>query len=59
MENLKIRAITLDDHGWIVKFLEEKWGSPRIVSRGKIHQADELPGFIAEQEQNLIGLVTL
>jgi ribosomal protein S18 acetylase RimI-like enzyme len=32
---------------WAKDLLEERWGSPRIVSRGRIHDADRLPGFVA------------
>jgi GNAT superfamily N-acetyltransferase len=38
--------------------LAERWHSPRIVTRGRIHQADELPGFVAETVAGLMGLVT-
>ena len=38
--------------------LKEWWASPRVVSRGKLHQADELPGFIAMKDGKPAGLIT-
>ena len=38
--------------------LKEWWAGPRIVTRGKLHHADELPGFIAIQDSKPAGLIT-
>ena len=38
--------------------LTERWGSARIITRGRVHQADRLPGFVAEVEKERAGLVT-
>ena len=38
--------------------LKEWWAGPRIVTRGKLHHADELPGFIAVQQNKPSGLIT-
>jgi len=38
--------------------LSEHWGSTRVVSRGRLHDAELLPGFVAESPNELIGLVT-
>ncbi|MBN2384131.1 GNAT family N-acetyltransferase [bacterium] len=54
----QIRPIGLEDRGWVSLFLAEHWGEARVVTRGRIHQADRLPGFIAESEDDRIGLVT-
>lgn len=42
----------------MVGLLKEHWGSARIVTRGNLHKAEALPGFVAEQEGERIGLVT-
>ncbi|MFW9833405.1 MAG: GNAT family N-acetyltransferase, partial [Candidatus Thorarchaeota archaeon] len=34
------------------------WGSTKVVSRGVAHQADCLPGFIAEVNGQKVGLLT-
>lgn len=43
---------------WASHLLEDSWGSQRVVSRGVIHNASELPGFIAFDEGQPLGLVT-
>jgi ribosomal protein S18 acetylase RimI-like enzyme len=36
----------------------KQFGSTRVVSRGAMHQANELPGFIAQQDGVLRALLT-
>jgi len=38
--------------------LQEWWAGPKIMTRGKVHYADKLPGFVAVQEERPAGLVT-
>lgn len=42
----------------VATLLAEHWGSSVIVSRGRAHQAAELPGFVALAAGRLLGLVT-
>ena len=42
----------------MVGVLEQYWGSIRSVSRGIVHHADRLPGFIALQGDSPVGLIT-
>ncbi|MHB8105671.1 MAG: GNAT family N-acetyltransferase [Dehalococcoidales bacterium] len=58
MKTFQIRAITKEDKTWVTDLLKEWWAGPKIVTRGKIHQADELPGFIALDGNQRVGLVT-
>jgi ribosomal protein S18 acetylase RimI-like enzyme len=53
-----VRDVEEIDREWIRAFLEEQFGSTTVVSRGVVHQADELPGFIASEEQERRGLLT-
>jgi ribosomal protein S18 acetylase RimI-like enzyme len=41
-----------------VTLITEQWGSPQMVSRGKIHQIDQLPGIVGLREGKIIGLLT-
>ena len=59
MSSFRIRPIEDADRRWVARFLEQRWGSSRIVTRGVIHQAHELPGFMAVQQGEAVGLVTL
>jgi DNA-3-methyladenine glycosylase I len=54
----EIRPFRAEDRAWARRMLAERWHSPRIVTRGRIHKADELPGFVAETADALVGLVT-
>lgn len=58
MDNLIIRPADKEDRNWVAHFLDEHWGSTRIVSRGQAYLAHLLPGFIAKQGEEYIGLVT-
>lgn len=41
-----IREIDPSDRDWVRSFLNQHFGSTKVVSRRVLHQADELPGFI-------------
>ncbi|MEW6250492.1 MAG: GNAT family N-acetyltransferase [Planctomycetota bacterium] len=53
-----IRAATPADRFWIARVLTERWHSPHIVSRGRVHAADHLPALIAENAADKLGLAT-
>ncbi|NHJ14867.1 MAG: GNAT family N-acetyltransferase [Candidatus Thorarchaeota archaeon] len=40
---IQIREITGKDLNWVVEVLRNRWGSERIVTRGKVYNASELP----------------
>jgi ribosomal protein S18 acetylase RimI-like enzyme len=42
-----IREIQPSDREWARAFLMEQFGSTRVVTRGVMHEADKLPGFVA------------
>jgi hypothetical protein len=35
------------DRAWIASLLTDRWGSPEIVSRGRVFDGLQLPGFVA------------
>ncbi|RPH96492.1 GNAT family N-acetyltransferase [candidate division KSB1 bacterium] len=43
---------------WAAAILIEHWGSTRIVTRSRIHEADRLPGFVALWNGEPAGLLT-
>ena len=45
------------DISWVEDTVSEYFGSPRVVSRGKLHRVRELPGYIAREDANQIGMV--
>ncbi|MBU1701492.1 MAG: GNAT family N-acetyltransferase [Candidatus Eisenbacteria bacterium] len=56
--DFEIRPLCGDDRSWVSHLLREHWGSERSVSRGRMHAADELPGFLAVRNGERIGLLT-
>ncbi|SRR6266566_3081459 len=54
----KIRPAEQRDRDWIAQFLTDHWGSPRVVSRGQVHSAELLPGFIVVMRGQRVGLIT-
>lgn len=58
MTAFEIRALNPADRNWVADFLDKHWGSTRVVSRGNVHLAHLLPGFVAEQEGKPVGLLT-
>jgi len=58
MTNIRIRQVEEVDKGWISSLLEKQWGSTKIVTRGKVYQANKLPGYIALLDDKRTGLIT-
>ena len=54
----QIRPISQDDQTWIARKLTENWGAPLIISRGIIHDAIKLPGFVVLNDSKPVGLAT-
>jgi ribosomal protein S18 acetylase RimI-like enzyme len=54
----EINRLQPRDRAWVTRFVGEKWGSALVVTRGQIHSADMLPGYVAWQEETRVGLAT-
>jgi ribosomal protein S18 acetylase RimI-like enzyme len=57
---MKIILVEFSDahRAWAQKLLTEYWASCFSVSRGRIHRADLLPGYVALIEKEPMGLLT-
>lgn len=55
---MEIRSVETGDLAWIRALLHARWGACRVVTRGRCFDADGLPGFVAVDEDQLVGLVT-
>lgn len=53
-----VKQIDSEDRKDVIKLATEKWGSPIIVSKGGSHSFEDLPGFIALENGEIIGLIT-
>jgi len=56
--SIEILPLKETDRRWAREFLEEEAGAARMVSRGRLHQADQLPGFVAVVSGVRAGLLT-
>jgi hypothetical protein len=54
---MNIRDIHAGDGPWIEAVVIEHFDSPKVVSRGVVHDTSSLPGLIAEDETGRIGLL--
>lgn len=51
------RPVRASDRSWVESLVREHFASPRIVSRGVVHDALSLQGLIAEREGVPLGLL--
>jgi len=55
---IEIGPVDDGDRAWVSDLLARWWGSAQVVSRGRLHDAAALPGFIARCDGQRAGLVT-
>ena len=53
-----VRRIEAGDRQWAGEVLTRSWGSTRVVSRGRLRDAQDLPGFVAGLGDERVGLLT-
>ncbi len=58
MPMLTIREITDQDRVWLADVLRERWGAPIMIVHGVTYDVSSLPGFIAEEQDEWVGVVT-
>jgi N-acetylglutamate synthase-like GNAT family acetyltransferase len=58
MPPIAVREIQASDRAWLTQFASEHWGAPIVISRGVIYELSQLPGFIAEDRGECVGVVT-
>lgn len=66
MSDFTVRPLERSDREWVAHFLDERWGTTQIVSRGKAVYGHLLPGFKAERpsaekpdKMEHVGLITV
>lgn len=55
---LKIEKLNNNHRDWVRSLFRERWGASEIVTRGRIYHAERLPGFVALEDNQPIGLIT-
>ena len=57
-KSLHFEPIKSADRSWFCELIRKEWGSEIIVSRGNMHYAKALEGFVAFKKKEKIGVVT-
>ena len=55
---VRVRALTDEDRDWIAGIASGRWGSPVVVAHGEVLEPATLPGFVAEDGADRVGLLT-
>jgi len=58
MSAFALRSLQPVDSAWVARHVAEQWGSEIAVAHGAIYRPAELPGFVAEDEGEALGLLT-
>lgn len=53
-----VRAVRENDRAWVRQMVKERWGSEAVVAHGTLYRPDALPGFVAQSDGAVVGLVT-
>jgi N-acetylglutamate synthase-like GNAT family acetyltransferase len=55
---MEIRPLTDDDSAWVEELAVERWGAPIVVGNRRVFHVAELPGFVAVEHNEAVGLAT-
>jgi ribosomal protein S18 acetylase RimI-like enzyme len=58
MDKIEIAPVQDKDRKWMTGLIKARWGEERVVTHGFAFRPPELPGFIAYQGQEKVGLLT-
>lgn len=58
MPDITVRPLTSDDRDWARRLIVRHWGAETVVGHEAIYCPHELPGFVAQDGRDLVGLVT-
>lgn len=58
MLDICIRPVDSDDGDWVAKFIVERWGAEFVVAHNEVFHCRDLPGFVAIDGEEKVGLVT-
>jgi GNAT superfamily N-acetyltransferase len=58
MPEIVVRPLTAMDRAWAKSRIIESWGAEIAVAHGEVFHPADLPGFIAEVDREMLGLLT-
>ena len=50
MAEFLIRPTQAVDQDWIRQIVNDQWGAEMVVAHGTVYRPHELPGFVAEEQ---------
>ena len=56
--DMSIQPLTAADKEWVRQFVIAHWGAETAVGHGVVYRPHELPGFVAVEDGERIGLLT-
>lgn len=58
MSEIEVKPFEHEHYSWAEAFVRDTWGSLRQVSRGKLYQVLDYPGFVAMVDKEPQGILT-
>jgi len=58
LSDFRVRPVDSDDAEWIAQFIAERWGAEFVVAHYEVYHCRDLPGFVAIEQEEKVGLVT-
>ena len=58
MSDIFIRPVDSGDGEWIARIIAERWGAEFVVAHNEVFHCRDLPGFIAIDGEEKVGLLT-
>ena len=55
---MNIRSLAPADRDWVTRHVREHWSAEIVVAHGTLYHPAALPGFVAEMDGEVAGLVT-
>lgn len=52
------RPLAPGERPWLSEHLRLAWGSPELVSRGRVHDAGALPAIVSVEGEEIVGVAT-
>lgn len=56
---IKIGWLERGDREWLARLLLDDWGGLEMITRGRVHRANELPGLLARMDGQRAGVLLL
>jgi GNAT superfamily N-acetyltransferase len=55
---MEIRSLAQADRTWLEQFVLDRWRAPIVVGDGRVFRVADLPGFVALDHDEPVGLLT-